>query len=80
MIKVFVQVYCVWLGSSPPCLVARLQFTNFQVRLNLDSLISGSLRIGIRQEGFDLWSLPELSEGPVMLAEFIYDILNWFYD
>ena len=28
--------------------------------------------------GFGLWSLPELSEGPLMLAQFIFDIYNLF--
>ena len=30
--------------------------------------------------GFGLWSLPEWSEGPQMLAQFIYDNKNWFYE
>ena len=30
--------------------------------------------------GFGLWSLPEWSEGPQMLAQFIYDNENWFYE
>ena len=29
---------------------------------------------------FGLWSLPEWSEGPQMLAQFIYDNENWFYE